>query len=134
MANDFDRFLDARPPGQRFVPPAVPEPGWHAVRDDLEDTLQNLHAIRDALLTLFERNEIALLPEARGRGVATTVLGALRDWVGGAPAGHGDGDDVDVQPDVGVGVAPDATIIGLKACTIVGFCSAYRSSTLVSTS
>lgn len=61
MATDFDRFLErvtsgnalqGRAPGQRFVPPPAPTPGWHAVRDDLEDTLQNLHAIRQALLDL----------------------------------------------------------------------------------
>ena len=72
MAADFDRFLDAvqrgtaldaRAPGQRFVPPAPPEPTWHAVRDDLEQTLQNLHVIRDALMGL-QRS----LDEARGSG------------------------------------------------------------------
>ena len=71
MANDFDRFLgavtagtalDARPPGQRFTPPDVPEPNWHAVRDDLEDTLQNLHAIRDALLELQRSLEALRAP------------------------------------------------------------------------
>lgn len=72
---DFDRFLDAvtsgtaldgRAPGQRFVPPATPAPNWHAVRDDLEETLQNLHAIRDALLGL-QRSLDEVRGEARGR-------------------------------------------------------------------
>ena len=87
MANDFDRFLgavtagtalDARPPGQRFVPPAVPEPGWHAVRDDLEDTLQNLHAIRDALLTL-QRSLEALQAPPGAPGPAEPPAGCDRD-------------------------------------------------------
>ncbi len=61
MAADFQRFidgvtsgtaLDSRAPGQRFAPPAAPAPSWHAVRDDLEDTLANLQQIRQALLAL----------------------------------------------------------------------------------
>ena len=68
MATDFDRFLDrvtscdalkGRAPGQRFVPPPMPAPGWHTVRDDLEDTLQNLHAIRQALLELQQSLDTA---------------------------------------------------------------------------
>lgn len=75
MAADFQRFmdgvtsgtaLDARTPGQRFEPPAVPAPSWHAVRDDLEDTLANLLTIRQALLALQQS-----LDAARGRLAAS---------------------------------------------------------------
>jgi hypothetical protein len=71
MAADFERFidavtsgtaLDARAPGQRFAPPPAPAPSWHAVRDDLEDTLANLQQIRQALLALQ-----GSLDEARSR-------------------------------------------------------------------
>ena len=79
MAADFDRFLDAvqrgtaldaRAPGQRFVPPAPPEPTWHAVRDDLEQTLQNLHVIRDALMGLQRSLDAARGVERPGPGAA----------------------------------------------------------------
>ena len=71
MASDFHQFidgvttgtaLDARPPGQHFTPPPAPEPTWHAVRDDLEDTLANLNEIRRALVTLQQT-----LDDARAR-------------------------------------------------------------------
>ena len=75
MAADFQRFIDgvtsgtalaARAPGQRFEPPPAPAPSWHAVRDDLEDTLANLLQIRQALLALQQS-----LDDARGRLAAS---------------------------------------------------------------
>ena len=75
MSADFQRFidgvtsgtaLDSRAPGQHFAPPPAPAASWHAVRDDLEDTLANLQQIRQASLALQQS-----LDEARSRLAAS---------------------------------------------------------------
>lgn len=57
MSQDFRSFLrrvtadqPADTPPSGFVPPPAPPANWHSVRDDLEQTVENLRELRSALL------------------------------------------------------------------------------------